>query len=120
MMIRSCLLWRASHSLAKSNLFQEIDGNLQKFKTSQVSEIAEFQEMIKEKGFTLEIGKKSANVTLRKQVNNFKIEIFTKALSPEVLNERAKLVLNPNKDKNLESIIEQESKAGSRFVPVPI
>ena len=120
MMIRSSLIWRASHSLAKSNLFQEIDDNIHKFRTSQLSEIAEYQEVFKEKGFELEISKKSPNVILRKQAKNFNIEIFIKAVPPEVLNENAKQILNPTGNQEIQNMIDQERKNGRRFAPVPI
>lgn len=119
-MIRSSFIWRASHNLVKTNLFNEIEGNIHKFKTSQLSEIAEYQEIFKEKGFDLDIGKKSSNITLRKLLNNVNIELVAKAAPPENFNEDVMKIINPKGDKDINEMIEYQKSKGKRFAPVPI
>jgi hypothetical protein len=116
-MIRCSFLFRAINRLANRKLYHQLNESLENFELSNTSEITEFLEIIKEKGFNLKVSKTSKKIVLEKMTQNGKLSILSMANPTPEVNENMKKILNPKNDKNLNFYLDLSKKQKQRLHP---
>lgn len=115
---RNGLLFSTAFKSKKLTLIKEIEEQIKKFDTQNVSEFSEYLDLIKERNYTISISKKTNFVFLRKDTNMGPMNIFFRCIREEAVEEECKKIMNSDSSPEFNYMVDLLNSGENKISPL--
>lgn len=117
---RNGILFRNAFKTIKTTLVREIEEQIKKLDTQNVTEFGEYLDIIKEREFTINISKRSNHIFLKKNTNMGPMNIFFECIVEEAVEEECKKIIDSESSPQLGQIIEMLKSGENKISPLDL